>query len=45
MEEEIKEISELKHAPEPGYGKIFNIVLSVTATYLFIIFVIGSALG
>ncbi len=41
MEKETKEITELKHEPEPGYEKIFKIVLSVAVLYLCILFVLG----
>tara|TARA_B100000315_G_scaffold259397_1_gene315305 strand:+ start:37727 stop:37858 length:132 start_codon:yes stop_codon:yes gene_type:complete len=42
MKNEKEEITELKHEPEPGYEKIFKIVLSVAVFYLFLLFVIGS---
>jgi|TARA_Y100000294_G_scaffold153035_1_gene151685 hypothetical protein len=41
MGKEIKETTELKHKPEPGYEKIFKIVLSVAVLYLCIIFLFG----
>ncbi len=39
--EDKEEIKELGHEPEPGYRKIFNIVLSGMCIYLFLLFVVG----
>ncbi len=42
MNNEKEEIKELGHEPEPGYEKIFKIVLSVAVFYLVALFVVGS---
>jgi hypothetical protein len=41
MNKEKEGRTELRHEPEPGYSRIFYIVLSVAILYLFIVFVLG----
>lgn len=38
MKNKHKEITELKHDPEPGYRTVFYIVLTIAALYLGVIF-------
>jgi putative component of toxin-antitoxin plasmid stabilization module len=41
MNKEMEGRTELRHEPEPGYRRIFYIVLSVAILYLCVIFVFG----
>jgi len=36
-----EEKEELRHEPEPGYSRIYYIVLSIAVLYLCIIFILG----
>lgn len=40
MNEEVEEKMVLAHAPVPGYGKVFTIVLAIAAIYLALILLI-----